>query len=260
MYQRPEAPRSIGGTLDDGFRLFKASYTQVFILAFVAALVGQIPSMMLSGTADPADPFGQFTAGVGVAFVLAMLVSAVIYGAIIAMIHAVANNQSLSMSQAFAVGLQRFFPLVLCGLLYTLAIFLGTLALIIPGIILSLTLLFGVYAVVTDNLGPVAALKYSHNLVWGNWWRTAAVVGVGTFIFMVGMILVAMISGFAAAAGSDGINPESVQSSPILNFVVLPLITAVLSPLFYTFIMAAFNDLKLRHSGADLAERIGAEL
>lgn len=259
MYQRPDAPRSIGGTLDDGFRLFKASYTQVFILAFVAALVGQIPSVMLGGTADPADPFGQFTVGVGVAFVLAMLISAVVYGAIIAMINAVANNQALSMSQAFAVGLQRFFPLVICGLLYTIAMFLGFLALIIPGIILSLTLLFGVYAVVTDNLGPIAALKYSHNLVWGNWWRTAAVVGVGTFILMAGMILVGVISGFAVAAG-DGINPESVQSSPILNFVVLPLITAVLSPLFYAFVMAAFNDLKLRHSGADLAERIGAEL
>lgn len=259
MYQRPDAPRSIGGTLDDGFRLFKASFMQVFILAFIAAVVSSIPSVMLNSGANPADPFAQFTVGVGVAFVLAMLVSAVIYGAIIAMIDAVANNQPLSMSQAFAVGLQHFFPLAVCGLLYMIAVVLGSIALIIPGIILSLTLLFGVYAVVTDNLGPVAALKHSHNLVWGNWWRTAAVVGVGTFILIVGMILVGALGGFAVAMGGT-VDPENIQTNPILNFVVMPLISALLSPLFYAFIMAAYNDLKLRHSGADLAERIGAEL
>jgi len=258
MYQRPDAPRTVGGTLDDGFRLFKASFSQVFLLAFVAAVLSQIPSVMLNSTVSEENPIGQFTAGLGVAFLVSMLISAVIYGAIIAKIEAVTNNQTLSMSQAIAVGLQRFFPLLICGLLYMLAVVAGTLALIIPGIILSLTLLFGVYAVVADNMGPIEALKHSHKLVWGNWWRTAAVVGVGTFILLVGMMLVGVMSGVAAAV-SGATDAADLQSSNLLNFVVLPLFSALLSPLLYAFIMAAYNDLKLRRSGADLADRIGAE-
>lgn len=257
MYQRPDAPRSIGGTLDDGFRLFKASFSQVFILAFIAAVISQIPSVMMSSGVTTENPLPQLTAGLGVTFVLAALASALLYGTIIAKIESISNNQPLSMSQAFAIGLQRFFPLLLCGLLYGIIVMLGTLALIIPGIILSLTLLFGVYAVVVDNMGPVAGLKYSHSLVWGNWWRTAAIVGVATFVLMVGMLLVGGISGFAIAAGGS-VDPEAFQTNPILNFIVMPLISALLSPLFYTFAMAAYNDLKLRRSGADLAERIGA--
>jgi hypothetical protein len=258
MYQRPETPRSIGGTLDDGFRLFKACFSQVFILAYIAAVIGQIPSVMMSGGVTADSPFPQFTVGLVVSFVLATLAAALLYGTIIAKIESISNNQPLSMSQAFAVGLQRFFPLLLCGFLYSIAVVLGTLALIIPGIILSLTLLFGVYAVVVDNMGPVAALKYSHSLVWGNWWRTATIVGVATFVLLVGMLLVGGISGFALAAGGS-VDLESIDTNPILNFVVLPLISALLSPLFYTFAMAAYNDLKLRRSGADLAERIGAQ-
>ena len=75
---------------------------------------------------------------------------------------------------------------------------------------------------------------------------------------MVGMILVGGISGFAMAAGGD-VDPETMSSNVLLNFVILPLISALLAPLFYTFAMAAYNDLKLRRSGADLADRIGAQ-
>lgn len=258
MYQRPDAPRSIGGTLDDGFSLFKACFSQVFVLAFVAAVLGQIPSVMLSSSTSPDNPLPEISTGLVVAFLLSTLVSALIYGAIIAKIHSVARSRPINLSQAFAVGLQRFLPLVICGLLYAIAVTFGLIALIIPGIILSLTLLFGPYAVVADNMGPLEALKYSHNLVWGNWWRTAAVVGVATFVLMVGMILVGGISGFAMAAGGD-VDPETMSSNVLLNFVILPLISALLAPLFYTFAMAAYNDLKLRRSGADLADRIGAQ-
>ena len=93
MYQRPDAPRSIGGTLDDGFRLFKACFSQVFILAFIAAVIGQIPSVMMSSGVTAESPLPQFTVGLGVSFVLAALGAALLYGTIIAKIESIANNQ-----------------------------------------------------------------------------------------------------------------------------------------------------------------------
>ena len=42
-----------------------------------------------------------------------------------------------------------------------------------------------------------------------------------------------------------------------IAFVVVPLITAVVSPLGYAFTMSILNDLKLRKEGADLDARMG---
>ena len=125
MYQRPDAPRSIGGTLDDGFSLFKACFSQVFVLAFVAAVLGQIPSVMLNSSTSPDNPLPEISTGLVVAFLLSTLVSALIYGAIIAKIDSVARSRPINLSQAFAVGLQRFLPLVICGVLYAIAVTLG---------------------------------------------------------------------------------------------------------------------------------------
>ena len=42
-----------------------------------------------------------------------------------------------------------------------------------------------------------------------------------------------------------------------IAFVLIPLITAVVSPLGYAFTMSILNDLKLRKEGADLDARMG---
>jgi len=43
-----------------------------------------------------------------------------------------------------------------------------------------------------------------------------------------------------------------------IDFIVTPLISGVLTPLFYALLMAVYADSKLRNEGADIAERIAA--
>ena len=67
-------------------------------------------------------------------------------------------------------------------ILFTLAVMIGTLLLIIPGLILMVSLLLCFPTALFDRQGPGFRLTESHRLVWGNWWRTAAILSVGLII------------------------------------------------------------------------------
>ena len=196
MYQKPTSPLSIGGVLDDGFKLLRASFMRLLPLALIPAFINTLPSFI-------STPEGELntTPVVAIASLLAMiLVGVIFYGAMLARLNDVYSGAEGSFGSAVGRGVGKFFPLVACFLLYTLAFFGGSLLLLIPGLILMLTLLFGPYLVFTDNLGPLAALKHSHKLVWGNWWRTAAIFAVVFFI----MLVIYMLAGSSQRpAGAD---------------------------------------------------------
>lgn len=71
----------------------------------------------------------------------------------------------------------RVLPVVsLAVLLYTLAIVAGFIALIIPGIWLSVRLYFAAQSAVVDGTRGVEALRRSWNLVEHYWWRTFGIL------------------------------------------------------------------------------------
>ena len=251
MYQRPDAPLSIGGVLDDGFRLLKNSFGKLFLLALISAFIGQIPSYFMGEA--PADQLATLPTVAFQWLGLSMLVSIIFYGAMIARIQAVANGDNLSMGDALAVGAVRFFPMLGCFILYSLAVAGGAIALVIPGIILSLSLVFAPYLVITDRLGPIAAIKQSHKLVWGNWWRTAAILTVLIFIILAAYFLIGLLAALQAAFGT-GVADGSLSFS---TYMIMALVTAIITPLVYAFSMSILNDLKLRKEGADLDARMG---
>jgi hypothetical protein len=251
MYQRPDAPLSIGGVLDDGFRLLKSSFGKLFLLALISSFFGQIPNYFIGGT--PAEQLEAVTSTALPWLGISFLLSLIFYGALIARVQAVANGENLSMGGAIGVGAGRFFPMLACFILYSLAVAAGILALVIPGIILSLSLIFAPYLVITDRLGPVAAIKRSHNLVWGNWWRTAGILTVVIFIIIAAYFLMGLLAALQAAFGTGGAD----GGPSFFVYIFAALMAAIISPLVYAFSMSILNDLKLRKEGADLDARMG---
>ena len=249
MYQRPAAPLSIGGVLDDGFRLAKASFTSFIGLSLVAAILGNLPYFFV-GEIDPADPEVQMGT-VGLMALLMVPIALIFFGAIIARIAAVADGQTVSTGEALGIGLRRLVPLVLWAILYVVACVVGSLLLLVPGIILGLSLSFGAYLVIIDRAGPLESLKQSHRLVWGNWWRTAVLLTVVIFVFAAAYVLLGVVSGFGVLVD------EQMAVSDTTANVVSTLVTAVLNPVSYCFGLAILNDLRLRKQGEDLEQRIG---
>ncbi len=248
MYQRPQAPLSIGGVLDDGFQLARACFPVAFPIALVGAIISQIPNTMISDT--PTELPG---AGFWLALLLSFVVSVFVFIALVRMVSTVAEGGQMTPGEALGGSAGYLLATVVCGIVYGLIVMLGMVLLIVPGVLFGLSLAFAPYLVITDDAGPMDALGRSHRLVWGNWWRTAAVLSVVVFIAIVLYVLVILVMGLSLFFAEEG---SAVVR--IVEFVLTAAVTAVLSPVMYSFFISILNDLKLRSEGEDLEARIGA--
>ena len=106
-------------------------------------------------------------------------------------------------------------------------------------------------AILLDGKGPVESLSYSHKLVWGNWWRVAAIVTVALIIMYLLFMIAGLVLGiFAGFGNADLATMFMVQmgATIIASLLVMPYFTALYVELY--------RELKMRKSGGDLAARI----
>ena len=246
MYQRPDAPQTIGQVLTQGFLLFRASINEVFGLAFIGAAVGQIPGM-LGLVITPGQPLPEITGEIGFALAGAIIVGSVLYGTIVARINAVATRTELSISQALQIGLRKGPSVFIAGVIFFSATILGFSALVFPGVIIAVTFMFCFYAIIVKDMGPLQGLGYSQKLVWQDWWRS---FGLVASMFAGVLLIASLISIIAniviAASGSTG-DPDTLPW--YVDLLVVPLVSGVVTPLIYAFSLAIFYDLELRSSG-----------
>jgi len=96
-------------------------------------------------------------------------------------------DKNIKVWQAFKEALSYFWRYLGLYILMGLALFLGFLALVIPGIVMYIWFSFAVFVLAFENIGGSAALKRSKALVQGFWWTVAA-----RFVFW--MILIGIVS------------------------------------------------------------------
>lgn len=246
-------PQSIGRVLDSGFKLFVKSFTGVLPLSLAAAALLAVPNIANVVTGGP----GQLESPVPgstvlVLFLVALPIYMILIAAVVYRLGAAAGMHEASTGQALARGVRCVLPLIGAAMLYFLAMAGGLVLLIIPGIILSLSLSFGFFAIVLDGESALRALKRSHRLVWGNWWRTLAVVSVPVVIVMI------LYLGLGIAFGATLLMSEGRPSSDVMitASLVEAAIGGVTAPLIYSIMIAQYHDLKLRKEGHDLAARL----
>ena len=182
----------------------------------------------------------------------------VLMAAIIARADAVAKGRRLALGESLLIGWRRF-PAVLGALVcYAIGAAVGLVLFIVPGMILSVSFVFSAYAAVTDEMGPIEALSHSWRLVRGHWWRTAALVSVIGIIVGSLYSVVMVFAVVTMLLNPDVLGGVSVTMPWYVQFVLMPVMGALIMPLLYTMFIATFNDLKLRHGGQDIAARIAA--
>lgn len=246
-------PESIGRVLDSGFKLFVKAFPAVFPLSLGAAAVIAVPSIvsvMMGGPEPAANPLPAAT--FLVLFLVALPVYMILIAAVVYLIGAVAGLHQAGVEQALARGTRCVLSLIGAAILYVLATAGGLILLIVPGIILSLSLSFAFFAIVLDGDSALGALKRSHRLVWGNWWRTLAVVSVPVVIVMI--VFLGLGFGFGATmVMSEG---KPMSDVLVLAHLVEAAIGGITAPLIYSIMIAQYHDLKLRKEGHDLAARL----
>ena len=246
-------PQSIGRVLDSGFKLFVKSFAGVFPLSLAAAVVLAVPNIanvLMNGPETGESPVPGLT--VLVLFLAALPIYMILIGAVVYRLGAAAGMHEAGAGQALARGVQCVLSLIGAAILYLLAMAGGLILLVIPGIILSLSLSFGFFAIVLDKDSALASLKRSHRLVWGNWWRTLTVVSVPVVIVMI-LYIGLMIAFGVSLVMSDG---NASSDALITVSLVEAAIGGITAPLIYSIMIVQYHDLKLRKEGHDLAARM----
>jgi hypothetical protein len=173
--------------------------------------------------------------------------------------NAIGAGSDASVAQALQTALPRLPFLAIAALLYPIIIVLSFFLLVVPFFILSVTLLLFVATCVFEGKGPIGSLTASHRLVWGNWWRTAAILTVGFILLLVFYFLVLVIVGVVAPLAGLSAGPENVLVfGLVVGGIVMLLLYLLLTPFYYALMLSLYWDLKLRKDGGDLAARVGA--
>jgi hypothetical protein len=292
MYKAPTEPLTIGGVLDDGLRIYRETFTKVWVFGLIAGII----SLPLTFTANQLDPEAPSLPAIGAFFLIIFVMSMVtliLYAMLIARMDSIVRGQAMSFGAAVGRGLRRAPAYIGAALLFALmiglavmltvliaaiivaltvavlgaggespvaavlTILIATLFGFLPAAYLSVTFFFYNYAAVMDDKSPIGALAYSVRLIRGHWWRTAAVLTIAFFIIGVAYIIVIVVTGAADIAAATG-SALPRWLTLLMDYVIAPAFQVVLSPLFYALPMAVYNDLKLRREGSDLAARIAA--
>jgi len=255
MYQLARAPRSIGQVLDAMFQLTRATFVPMLPLSILSGLISAIPLayMLLSGAVEDPEVAAATLASAGYWISIAVMLplSVILYAACLLLGESIAQGNRFGIGKCIALVAPRVLTLILAGICFGLAIALGLVLLVIPGLILMVSLYMFLPAIVLDGKGSVESLKYSHNLVWGNWWRTAAIASIAVIIMYVMIILIGVI--LALVFIVTGFNP-------VIAFLVeggtTLLGSLLITPFFVALYLEIYRDLKMRRTGGDLAARI----
>lgn len=265
MAIQPDQPQSIGGVLDVSFRLYKAAIGSVWPLSLLMVFASspQTIYMILRGDAgvDPTDPMAAFAMFQDTSYWLATLLGVVltlwVVAALYAKEHAIGVGEELGNGAALQLGLGSVISLVIMTILFALAVGIGMVLLVIPGLILLVSLILATNLVVIEGKGPVAALSGSYRLVWGNWWRTVAILTVGFIIVVIIYFALALVIGVVVPLTGIG-SGDPFMFGMITAFLIGAVINLLVMPYYVALLIAIYWDLKLRKEGGDLAARVGA--
>jgi hypothetical protein len=266
MSIQPSQPQSIGGVLDTTFQLYKATVVKMIPLSLLMVIAGSLQYiyMFSQGSAgNPADPFAMLAMmqswGYWLSVIGGMIASTWILSAAYLKIGAIGGGGDLGIGSALQTALTRLPALVLMLLLFIIALTIGAVLLIIPCLILMVSLGLCFNTALFENKGPVNALSESHRLVWGNWWRTAAILTVGLIVILVIYLVAGMIIGVIMPFVMLGGGAEDALLFTLLSSLLVGVLMSLLvTPFYISLAIAIYWDLKLRKDGGDLAARVGA--
>lgn len=225
-----------GDLIKKSWSLYWSNWTMLVTIA-LWSLIPVVATILIAFIPDSlwlAALFLSIAVGIG-----AVIVGLWVYISLTRAIAKLYNNQKVEVSEIYQKAWDNIIPLLWVSILSGLAIFGGTLLLIIPGIIFAVWFAFASVIVVLNNTRGTDALRESKALVSGKWWsvfwRFIAVYFVYgvlfytvTILLMVGIGLItgsweAMMSGTSA----DTVMWIETIATNLINIVAMPLFSAV---------------------------------
>ncbi len=242
----PDRPQSIGEVLETAVRLFQATLARSVPYSVPLVVVEQLTSLRELLLGRPLRPLAAHDLAWWLWDLAGLAPSVLLWGSLLLRQDALAAGGTASLGGELRATLARLPQLLALVLLAPLAVALGILLLVVPGLYLLAALPFAVPAILLRGSGPIEALGYSAKLVLGQWWRTAAILCIAALLMLVpyvvgGAIAAALAVSIAGPADSPGMTAVTAAVGIAAGAVSVPFASAV--------ILAAFGDLTVRREG-----------
>jgi len=240
----PVRPQSIGEVLDTAFQILAASLFKTLPYGVLTILAGQLENIYNLTTGRPMRRFAPRDLPSAIMYAVSVIALLTLWAAMLLRQRAVAQAEPTSIRTELSRALRSLPALVPMMILNALAVFFGLVLFVVPGLYLLVALSMAVPALVLEGKGPIAAIKYSLQLVRGNWWRIAATFLVTFAIVLVFYFLVLVLAVIAVqfARGAD----VALVSAASTVFVVA--LSAFSIPCFAAMTLAVFGDLQARRA------------
>ena len=213
------------GLLRETFATTKPLYAPLLTLNFPNVKLSAINSLDNLGSA-------------GVVFNIIYLFVAIpfLWGARIFYTYRSLTRNQVTVGEAFNQANRRLLHLILVSIMYSVLVWAGGIALIIPGLYVAYRLIFSLYVTVIDNSSALDSLSSSWELTKGRWWLVFIAPFLILFVVFVPISLIVLL------ISSTGNLLASKLVGNVLVFLAGPLMD-VYFVLFY---------LRLRESAATI--------
>lgn len=245
----PPVPLELGEVIASSFRVVGQNFPAFFVISLLVVIpativnfgvaIGMRLAMESAMSADPGAMMASAVLGAAGYVVVVLVISATYalgQGAIMfATVESLVGRRA-SIGDALRAALQRMLPLWGASLLFGLAVGIGALFCIVPGVLAWIWLLVTLPVCMVERLGPIASMQRSVELTEGHR-GTIFVVFVVLFIGFMGISMCVMmpaVIGVAATAG-PGTDPQD-PFSPLQ--LVIRAISSVLQ-IFSTMLLSA---------------------
>jgi hypothetical protein len=258
----PLLPKGIGDILNAAFTLYKQKWRDFFlIVAIVSVPLSIVQYFLADQLASPVTVHvdqvtGQVTTSGGSslgtaigASILLALVGVLIYeimaGALTRAAAGSVVGVEIDADASYRYGLARLGSILLIGILTGLAVGIGFIFLIIPGLFLLVKFAVSIPALVVENKRGTKAMSRSFELTSGHFWHVAGTV-------LLAAILTGIVSGILTAPFSSGGWFLRAIAASIAQIVTAPF-TALVAVLVYLDLRARKESLTSEGLRAELA-------
>jgi hypothetical protein len=265
-------PLGVGEILDAGFKIYTRNAWQLMkIVAIVVIPIQLIAAVIfLSTLEDPDALTGDgsiedgsetwgFIAGNFVGSFLGWVALTIATGAVVKAIADAYLARDPDWRESLRFAGSRWRALLWLAFITTFFTILAFLALIIPGIWLSIAWIVAVPALMIEDCRGLKALKRSFRLVRKRWWPTFAVIAIAYILAAIVQSMVGVLFGVAIVAGAD----DSLLLAVAVNTLLTAIAAVIATPFQAAVTTITYFDLRVRKEGFDLqllADRIGGDV
>ena len=220
---------STGPIFSKSFDIFGQNFSFMAILGLIAT----IPTFLT--TLDPENPTLTL-----LVMPVTFLITYLIQGVVVYGVFQHLTGQKVNLGDSFNVAFRRFGYLILVALASGFLTGLGTLFLIIPGIIISLMLWVAIPVTMVEKGGVGHALQRSRELTTG---YRLQIFGITVLAGLIAALATGIQYGLIAASGAMGMVPGSLAAN-LVSLPIMVLTTGLAASLNSVIVTVGYYNLR----------------